>query len=145
MYIESPGRCGAATPRRLSFSPFHCQPNYIQNKIHCLLCGWLICYNAVIIQISDHRQLKYTFFGLDIGNICNPFAVGSVRNGRTSRYFTFGLTSFLWIAENHAATYSPFEAVPTPFEYPALVADRLFLVCPLVSFRSLLCRHVYAY
>ena len=40
-----------------------------------MLCCCLVCHDTVIVQIPDHRQVQYTFFGLDIGNVCNPFAI----------------------------------------------------------------------
>lgn len=47
----------------------------IQYQIHCLLRRSLVSHNAVVIQISDHRQIQYTLFGLDIGGVGHPFVV----------------------------------------------------------------------
>jgi len=59
------------------FLLLHCQPNRVQDKINRLLRGCLVGHDTVVIQIPDHRQIQYTFLGLYIGNICNPFAVGT--------------------------------------------------------------------
>ena len=60
------------------FLLLHCQPDRIQNKIDCLPGGRVVGHNAVVVQITDHGQMQYTFLGVDIRNICDPFAVRSV-------------------------------------------------------------------
>ena len=32
--------------------------------------------NAVVVQVSNHRQVQYPLLGVNIGNISHPFAVG---------------------------------------------------------------------
>ena len=56
----------------------HCQPDRIQDKVPRLPCCRLVCHNTVFIQISDHGLLQHTLFRVDVGNICDPFAVWSV-------------------------------------------------------------------
>ena len=60
------------------FLLFHCQPNRIQHKIHRLVCCCFIRHNAVVIQITDHGQIQYALFGMNIRNVCYPFCIGIV-------------------------------------------------------------------
>ena len=53
----------------------HCQPDRVQNKIAGLPGCCLIGHDAVVIQITDHRQIQHTLLGLDIGYIRYPFYV----------------------------------------------------------------------
>lgn len=76
--IETLGRCGAATPQRLSFLSPHSKTDGIQYQIHCLLCSGLVGHNAVIIEIPDHGQVKDALAGMDVGNIRDPLCVGTV-------------------------------------------------------------------
>lgn len=56
----------------------HSQPDRVQNKIYRLLCCSLVGHDAVVIQIPDHGQIQHPLLGVDIRNICDPFAVRSV-------------------------------------------------------------------
>ena len=56
----------------------HSQVDGIQNEIHRLLCTGLIGNNAVIIQITNRGWVQHSLFGVDVGDIGHPFAVGPV-------------------------------------------------------------------
>ena len=79
MYIESPGRCGVATPQRPSFFPPHGNADRIQHQIHRLLSSGFISRNAVAIEVPDHGQMQDTLPGMDIRNISHLLGVRLVR------------------------------------------------------------------
>ena len=61
------------------FLLFHCQMNGIQDQIHRLPGAGFVGYNAVVIEIPDHGQIQHALLGMDVGDICYPFAVGLIR------------------------------------------------------------------
>lgn len=73
--IESLGRCGGATPQRLSFFPFHGQTNGIQDQIYRLLRPSFVGNNAVVIQVTNHRRVQHTLLCLDVRNVGHPLGV----------------------------------------------------------------------
>ena len=52
-----------------------CQPDGVQDQIHCLLCPSLVSHNAVVVEVTDHRQVQHSLFGMDIRNVRDPFTV----------------------------------------------------------------------
>ena len=93
-YTETLGRCGAATPQRLSFSAasspdgwcpgpdslsadllLHCQTDGVQDQIHRLLSSGLISHDTVVIEIPDHGQIQDTLLGVDVRDVRYPFSV----------------------------------------------------------------------
>ena len=61
------------------FLLFHCLMNGIQNQIHCLLGSSLVGDDAVVIEVPDYGKVQHTLLGVDVGDVCYPFAVGFVR------------------------------------------------------------------
>ena len=47
----------------------------VQDQIHCLLCPSLVSHNAVVVEVTDHRQVQHSLFGMDIRNVRDPFTV----------------------------------------------------------------------
>ena len=77
--IEHPGRCGVAAPQRPSFLLPHSKMNGIQYQIHRLFRSGFVSHNAIVIEIADHGQIQYALLGANLGDVRDPFAVGSVR------------------------------------------------------------------
>ena len=78
MYIESLGRCGVAALQRPSFFSAHGKADRIQYKIDGLLRSCLMGHNAVVVQITDHRQIKNTLLGMSVRNVRYPLIIWPV-------------------------------------------------------------------
>lgn len=63
----------------LLFYLLHGKMNGIQYQIHCLFRSGFVSHNAIVIEIADHGQIQYTLLGANVGDVRDPFAVGSVR------------------------------------------------------------------
>ena len=63
----------------LLFFSFHGQTNGVQHQIHRLCRSCFLSRNAVIIEVPDHGQVQYALLGVDVGDVCYPFAVRLVR------------------------------------------------------------------
>ena len=61
------------------FLSVHSQMNGVQHQVDCLLCAGLVGNDAVVIEISNHRQIQYALLCVNVSNICYPFAVWSIR------------------------------------------------------------------
>ena len=62
----------------LLFLILHRRANGIQHQIYGLPGGCPVSNNAVVIQVSDYREIQRTFHSLDIRDICYPFFVWTV-------------------------------------------------------------------
>ena len=60
------------------FLTLHGQANGVQNQIDCLLCCSFVSYDAVVVEVPEHRQVQYALIGVDIRDVRYPIAVGSV-------------------------------------------------------------------
>lgn len=60
------------------FLLLHGQADGVQNQIYRLLCFGFVSDNGVVIESPDHGQVQYALFGVNVENVCCPFAVGSV-------------------------------------------------------------------
>ena len=63
----------------LLFLLLHCQTNGVQNQIHRLFRSGFVSYNAVVIEVPDHGQVQHALLGVDVRDVCYPFAVGFIR------------------------------------------------------------------
>ena len=50
-----------------------------QYEVYVLIRSGLVCNDAVVIKISDDRQIQKALSRFDIRNISYPFLIGSVR------------------------------------------------------------------
>ena len=53
----------------------HGEPNGVQHQIHRLLCPGLVSHDAVVVEVTDHRQVQHTLLGVDVRDVRDPFAV----------------------------------------------------------------------
>ncbi|MDY3014072.1 MAG: hypothetical protein SOR61_02550, partial [Evtepia sp.] len=60
------------------FLLLHGQADGVQNQIYRLLCSGFVSDNGIVIEIPDYGQVQYALFGVNVENVCYPFAVGSV-------------------------------------------------------------------
>ena len=51
--------------------------NGVQYQIDRLGCSRFVSYNTVVEQIPDHGKIQDSLFGVDVGDICDPFTVGA--------------------------------------------------------------------
>ena len=69
------------------FLTLHGQANGVQNQIDCLLCCSFVSYDAVVVEVPDHRQVQYALIGVDIRDVRYPFVLGqSAWNTLLSRF-----------------------------------------------------------
>ena len=61
------------------FCLLHGQTNGVQHQVHRLPGAGFVHHNAVVIEVPDHGQLQYAMLGVDVGDVCYPFAVRLVR------------------------------------------------------------------
>ena len=50
----------------------------IENKVDVLFRSRLVGNDAVIIEVSDHREVKESLAGTNVRNVCYPLLVGTV-------------------------------------------------------------------
>lgn len=55
-----------------------CSLDRIQNQIDELIFCGLVIDNAIVIQISDDRQVQETLNGFDLRYICYPLLIGAI-------------------------------------------------------------------
>ena len=63
----------------LLFHLFHGKMDRIQHQVHRLIVPGLVGHNTPVIEVTDHRQIQHTLFGVDVRDIRHPFGVSFVR------------------------------------------------------------------
>ena len=58
---------------------FHGKMDRIQHQVHRLIGPGLVSHNTPVIEVTDHRQIQHTLFGVDVRDIRHPFGVSFVR------------------------------------------------------------------
>ena len=51
--------------------------NGIQHQVDCLRSCSFVGHDTVVVQIPDHGKVQDSLLGVDVGDICDPFTVGS--------------------------------------------------------------------
>ena len=72
------GRCEVQLRSDCLFLVLHGQADGVQNQIHRLLCFGLVSHNAVVVEITDYGQVQNTLLCVDVRDVRDPFAVGSI-------------------------------------------------------------------
>ena len=88
MHIGIPGHCGAATPQWPLFSFGHAQR--IGNRLRGLPRACFIRHDAVVVEVTDHRQVQHTLLGVDVRDVRDPFAVWLVCALYSAGFCTYG-------------------------------------------------------
>ena len=52
--------------------------NSVKDKIDRLFCSSLVSNNTVVIEVSDHREVKESLTGTNVRNVCYPLLVGTL-------------------------------------------------------------------